>query len=67
MEQPVKQPRHGLLQTQASSTETPADESKYVMGTALANGTTANIAQGLAKSIVEAGIDRKAATFLHVA
>ena len=38
--------------------ETPADatsEPKYVMGVALVNGTTADVAQGLAKSIVEAG------------
>ena len=37
--------------------ETPADasEPKYVMGMALVNGTTADVAQGLAKSIVEAG------------
>ncbi|CAE7215920.1 HERC1 [Symbiodinium pilosum] len=36
--------------------ETPADatsEPKYVMGVALVNGTTADVAQGLAKSIVE--------------
>ncbi|CAE7243820.1 cutA [Symbiodinium natans] len=36
-----------------ASADSSADEPKYVMGMALVNGTTAEIAQGLAKSIVE--------------